>query len=94
MAFKVKYAERATDDIEDIIRYISYELGNPQAAKRFYNAVNKKLDLLREHPYMFPLYHNDNLNAEGIRYAHIGNYLIFYRVGDDNSVVNVAGVIY
>ena len=94
MVFKVKYSEQANDDLADIIRYIGDELCNPQAAERFYAAVNKKLDLLREHPYMFPLHRDEKLNAEGIRFTIIGNYLMLYLVDDESSVVNITRILY
>jgi toxin ParE1/3/4 len=94
MIYKVRYSERAAGDLADIISYISDELCNPQAAERFYHSVSEKLGLLREHPYMFPLRHEGKLNAEGVRFAVIGNYLMFYLVDDDNSVVNIARILY
>jgi addiction module RelE/StbE family toxin len=94
MIFRVEYSERAASDLADIIGYISDKLCNPQAAERFYNAVSEKLGLLREHPYMFPLRHDEKLSAEGVRFAVIGNYLIFYLVDDDNSVVSIARILY
>ena len=94
MIFKLRYSERAADDLEDIINYISDELCSPQAAEHFFNAVDEKLGLLREHPYMFPLYHDEKLNADGVRFAVIGNYLLLYLVDDENSVVNIARILH
>ncbi|GHU79947.1 hypothetical protein FACS1894191_3940 [Clostridia bacterium] len=94
MAFTVKFSEQAADDLDEILRYISEELYNPQAAGRFYEAVGKKLGLLREQPHMFPLYHDEKLSAEGFHAAIIGNFLLFYLVDDDNSLVNIARILY
>ena len=94
MIFKVKYSKRAADDLADIIGYISGELCNPQAAERFYNAAADKLGLLRAHPYMFPLYRDEKLNAEGVRFAVIGNYLMFYLVDEDDATVNITRILY
>ena len=94
MAFKVKYSERAANDLDDIISYINDELCNPQAAEHFFNAVDEKLNLLKEHPHMFPLHHDEKLGAEGIRFAVIGNYLMFYHVDDNNSIVTIARILY
>jgi len=94
MVFKVKFSEQATDDLDGIIAYIEDELYNPQAAERFYNLVNKKRALLREHPYMFPLCPDEKLRAEGYRSVVIGNFIMFYLVDDDKSVVNIARILY
>jgi toxin ParE1/3/4 len=94
MAFKVKLSEQAADDLDEIIRYISEELCNPQAAGHFYGTVNEKLELLREHPHMFPLYHDEKLSAAGVHSVTIGNYVMFYLVDDDMSMANIARILY
>ena len=94
MAFKVKFSERASDDINDIIEYINNELCSPKAAEKLYIAVSDKIELLRDNPYLFPLYHDERLSAEGYRFAVVGNYLIFYIIDDSNSTVNIVRVLY
>ena len=94
MAFTVKYSEQAADDLDEIIRYINDVLFSPQSARNFYNAVNGKLGLLREYPYLFPQYNDDKLRSEGYRFIVIGNYLMFYIVDDDGATVNIARILY
>jgi len=93
MVFKVEYSERAAD-LAEIIVYIRDELYSPYAAERFYNAVDKKISLLREQPYMFPLHSDEKLNARGVHLAVIGNYLMFYLIDEVNSVVSIARILY
>jgi addiction module RelE/StbE family toxin len=94
MAFKVNFSEQAAADLSEIIRYISKELFNPQAAERFYNAVNDKLDLLREQPYMFPLHQDERVCVDGYHSAVVGNFLLFYLVNDEIATVNIARILY
>ena len=94
MAFRIEFSEQAEDDLNEILRYINDELFNPQAAERFYQAVDEKLELLREHPYIFPLYHYEKLSAEGFHFVVISNYLMFYIIDDDTSVVSIARLLY
>jgi len=94
MGFNVYFSEQAADDLAETIDYISNELCNPQAAERLYNAIDEKRELLREHPYMFPLYHDKKLSAEGYRFVAIGNFLMFYIVDEDKCVVNIARILY
>ena len=99
MVFKVTYSEKASDDLSDIIRYISYKLNSPQAAERFFTKVLQKIEWLRENPYLFPLYHDEKLSADGYRFVVIGNYLLFYVIDDSNSdngssIVNIVRIIY
>ena len=94
MIYKVDFSEQAADDLSEIIRYISEELYNPQAAERFYSEVNENRGLLREHPYMFPLYHDEKLSTEGIHSVVIGNFLMFYIVDDEKSIVSIVRILY
>ncbi|MDR1689761.1 MAG: hypothetical protein LBS21_14310 [Clostridiales bacterium] len=48
-----------------MVRYISEELCNPQAAERFCKSVEDKLRMLHEHPYMFPLHQDETLRKLG-----------------------------
>jgi plasmid stabilization system protein ParE len=94
MAFKVVHSEQASVDLDDIIGYIHDELHSPQAAKKFFNKAMETIKLLCDNPYIFPLYHDDTLNAEGYRFAMIGNHMMFYTVDNDAEVVNIARIIY
>ncbi|MCL2253502.1 MAG: type II toxin-antitoxin system RelE/ParE family toxin [Lachnospiraceae bacterium] len=94
MVFKVKYSDPAALDLAEIIKYISVDLCNSQAAERFLGAVGQKLVELREYPYKFPLYHDEKLRAEGIRFIVIGNYLLFYIVDDSKKIVTIVRILY
>ena len=94
MGFRVQYTQQAEEDLDSILRYMSDELFNPQAAERFYEAVNKRLGLLCDNPRMFPLHHDEKLHADEYRCAVIGNYLMFYIVDDEYSVVSIIRIVY
>jgi len=47
MTFDVEFSEQGNRDLDEIIRYISEELFSPQAAQKFYSAVNEKLKYYR-----------------------------------------------
>ena len=94
MVYRVTFSEQASDDLDRIIRYICYDLSNPSAASRFYVAVNDKLDLLRGNPYIYPLYHDDKLNALGYRFIIIGNYLLFFLIDNDSAAVSIVRILY
>ena len=94
MGFWIKYSEQAAADLADILRYMKDELCNPQAAQRFYQAILTRHALLRDNPCMYPLHHDDRLNAEGLRFAVMGKYLMFYTVDHDGAVVNIVRILY
>jgi len=94
MAFRTEFSEQADFDLDEILRYISDELCAPRAAERFYLAVFDKLDFLRDNPYMYPLHHNEMLNAKGLHFIIISNYLLFYTINDIENVVTIVRILY
>lgn len=93
MAFKIDFSEQAAADLSDIILYISDDLCNPQAAERFYKAVNEKLKMLQEQPYMFPVSQDEKLRADGYRFTVVGSFMIFYLVDNEKEMVSIAETV-
>ena len=50
---KVLWADRALQDLEDILDYINWD--NPSAARRLHDKVFEKTDKLRDFPEMGPI---------------------------------------
>ena len=94
MAFDVKYSEQAAEDFDEILMYISNQLSAPQAAYNFYSAVQKKNLQLRSNPFIYPFHHDDILREKGLRFIPIGNYVLFFLINEDESVVEVARILY
>jgi len=94
MAYSVEFSEQGSRDLDVIIGYISEDLLSPQAAQKFFNTVNEKLIILQNSPYLYPLYHDDKLAKEGFHFITLGNYLMFYLVDDETSVVSIVRIIY
>ena len=94
MTYNVEFSEQGNHDFDEIIRYMCEVLLSPQAAQKFFSAVNEKLILLQNFPYLYPLYHDDKLVKEGFRFVTIGNYLMFYLVDDDKAIVSIIRILY
>ena len=94
MAFRTEFSERAVADLDEILRYMCEDLCNHQAAERFFLTVNEKLELIGENPYMYPLHHDEKLNAEGYRFVVVENYLLFYVLSDVDSVASTVRIVY
>jgi plasmid stabilization system protein ParE len=94
MAFRVAYSEQASIDLDEIIGYIHDELHSPQAAEKFYRRVMETVKTLRDNPYLFPLYHDEKLSAEGYHYVMVGNYMMFYVIDDIAKAVSIARIVY
>lgn len=79
-SFRLK--QTALDDLKGIVRYIATD--NPDAARRFRNALHERFALLARNPQIAP--ERPDL-APGLRYLPYGNYLIFFTADAEGIVV-------
>ncbi len=76
---KLKFTPVARDDLESIWEYIAEE--NPRAATRVVQTFMQKCRMLTDNPLLGR--QRDEL-APGLRSFPVRNYIIFYRVADDD----------
>lgn len=92
--YKVEYLSTALNDILDIVKYIRYELADPEAAIKFTERIIEKEKQLSLFPYSSPAY----IPIKHLKYEYrkliAGNYLLFYWVNGKNKTVTVARVIH
>lgn len=79
---KVRVTAEAEGDLERIVDYIAQS--NPQRAQSFIEELRDKCLSLADTPLAFPLV--ARYERLGVRRRVHGNYLIFYRV-DENEIV-------
>lgn len=77
-----RFKQTALEDLKGIVRYIAAD--NPDAARRFRDALYEKFELLAQNPQIAP--ERPDL-APGLRYLPYGNYLIFFMADADGIVV-------
>ena len=84
----------AREDLDSILTYIFRVLGNPPAAKDFYNHVFKHLENLCSYPECFPLIENEFVKREDIRKIPIDNYVLYYTYDKEKSIISVLRIVY
>ena len=94
MTYKIVTSETFEDDLDNALKYISRRLYNPNAAKMLLKNLDNTISLIEENPMLFPLYHDDKLAKEGLRYTVISNYLLFYKVHDTEKTVELSQFIF
>lgn len=94
MTYKVFFSKAFEDDLDGALEYISRKLYNLSAAQRLLNKVSDTVSLLEENPMLFPLYHDDVLAKQGLRYTVISNYLLFYKVNEQTKTVDLSRFIF
>ncbi len=94
MTYKIVISKEAAEDIDDIVFYMVSELSNPSAAKAFLDDVEKSYHNIIEKPAMYGLCNDYRLRNDGYRKIVIKNYLILYRINEDDKTVIIVRVVY
>ena len=94
MAYKLVISKEAHNDTDDIVRYIAIELCSPASATGFLDDVEKSYKTVIDNPRMYGLCNDYRLHKEGYRKIIIKNYLILYRIDDEQKAVLVVRIIY
>lgn len=91
--FNVRFTPQAVADLEEIKRYISDDLLNPQAAADFVALVFDKIRTLVSMPQTGARLRTDIPMLKGYRFIQCKNYLVFYREIEGKGV-SVLRVLY
>ncbi len=94
MRYSVDVTEPAKQDVLDIARYISAELGVPKAAFDMVDKLGEGMQSLETNPKRHALVRDDRLAAKGYRMLPVKNYLIFYKVDEQARLVDVVRILH
>jgi len=92
--YKITYLPIANQDLMGIMRYISEELCNPDAAQSLLDKIEHAISLLAEFPYAHPLHSLPMRLPRETRFFPVRNYLVFYVVLEPEHVVEIQRVIH
>ena len=92
--YRVQLSIKAKNDFKKIIMYIKNELQEPEIAKKYFKIINKELGTLEYNPQRFTVI-DIKLNKQyEIRKLLIKNYLAFYSINENESIVNIERILY
>lgn len=97
MAYKVKIADSAKAELDEIVRYFVETLSNPISAGKLLDDFYKQKSYLCNNPYMFPLCPVQSLQRKGYRrFLFMKNYVALYIVEDEENkkVVTIMHIFY
>lgn len=92
--YKVVISPSANADLFKVLKYIAYELENPQAAAKLADGVDKCYADLEELPAAHELCRDPVLSRSGYRRYAVGNYLVIYRIVEDAKEVRVLHIFH
>ena len=89
MAFKLEVIKSYEDDVSAALDYICDCLASPIAARNLRAKLRHMITLIKDNPFIFPLYHDERLAKLGYRFTAVGNYLLFYRVDEAQKIIYI-----
>ena len=92
--YKVQLSNKAKDDYKSIISYIRYELLEPNIAEKYAELIRNELNSLEYQPQKFAVIDYDIIKKYSFRKLIIKNYIAFYRINEDEKIVNVERILY
>lgn len=92
--YKRIVSELAHEDIRNIIAYMKDVLCAPEAAADFADEVQQCYTRLKSNPFMYAMCKDERLAKEGYRKALIKNYVLVFKVNEEQKVVNIYRFFY
>ena len=92
--YNVEVSDRAEEDFDRIITYIAQNLSAPKAASDFADNVNDCYDQLEDNPYIYGACHDPRLNKEGYRRALVTNYVVVFKIHEEDKEVHVHAIFH
>lgn len=92
--YKLIFTKAFERDLTATLEYISQMLDNPSAAQRLLKNVLNKISQIEENPFVYQIYHGEELAEKNYRYIVISNYLLFYRAEETEKAVYISRFLY
>ena len=92
--FNLIFSEKINNDIVSTLKYISEVLEAPRTAEVHYDELVKTYDKLQENPFRRPLVQNEYLAVNEIRSINIKNYVLFYKINEDENSIFLYRFLY
>ena len=94
MSYNLHITQKAEDDLNSAADYIEFTLLNPKATDNLLDKADKELSSLAETPQIHRLVDNPFLNALGIRFILINNYMAFFLIDEEDKTVYIVRFLY
>ena len=92
--YKINLSIKAKDDLKSIVLYIKNNLNEPAIANKYAKIIREEIQTLEDSPQKFAIIDDSSIKNLNIRKLIIKNYIAFYRVNEENKIVNVERILY
>lgn len=90
----VQMSIKAKKDIQSIVDYMRYELMEPSIARKYEKLIKEEIQRLEYSPQKYAAISSDNVKINNIRKLVVKNYIVFYRINEEENIVNIVRVLY
>ena len=92
--YSYSFTEKAEQDFDEILRYISFDLANPIAAQNLGRKIFEKIDIVRSFPESCAIVENEFLSDKTVRKLLVDNYIIYYKANHDEKIITIIRIVY
>ena len=92
--FSYRFTEKAEQDLDESLRYISVDLVNPTAAQNLGRKVFEKIDMARTFPESGATVENEFLTDKTVRKLSVDNYVIYYKAHYEEKIISIIRIVY
>ena len=90
--YNIEYSKESKQDLIGIKQYIKYNLQEPEITKKLISKIRKEINSLKDNPEVYAIIDDDIIKKLEIRKLIVDNYIVFYRVKDNN--IQIVRVMY
>lgn len=92
--YSYRFTEKAEQDFDEILHYISVDLANPIAAQDLGIKMFEQIDMVRAFPDSGAPVDNEFLSDKTVRKLSVDNYIIYYKAHYDDKIISVLRIVY
>ena len=92
--YSYRFTEKAVQDLDEILHYITVDLANPNAAQNLGRKLFELIDMVRIFPDSGAPVDNDFLADKTIRKLSVDHYVIYYKAHYEEKVISVIRIVY
>lgn len=82
MKYRLIMMSLAQENLRNIRHYYTVELGNPNSARKVCGEIKKRINDLKDMPFIYPIYDVEPWKSREIRHFTVRNYIIFYKADE------------
>lgn len=94
MSYNFKLTQQASDDLDEIVRYMAMELVNKKAARDFLDDIEETIQEACLFPESGVLVKNDFLPDIEIRKKRVNHYVLYYLPQHKEKIILILRIVY